>query len=160
MLYAECRITAAQLAAVTEHLAIGLADAQDLSRATSEIHQPGSLWVHNGEVRRVAPGRKRKLIDTVVTNAIEFVDGSRDQLGVTLAPDSAWSVRVHHAARHRRDTATDDGPMSSGEDLTGAIRLALAARHPPTDSMKLSRKIATPRCDVCEDKSPAQAARS
>ena len=86
MLYAEGRITAAQLAAITEHLDSRLAEiTQALSEASIESHLPGTSG-SPGEFDALSLDRKRKLIDTVVTIEIQFVNGSRDQLGVTVTP--------------------------------------------------------------------------
>ena len=116
VLYAEGRITAAQLAAITEHLDSRLAEiTQALSEASIESHLPGHSGFTRAEFDALSLDRKRKLIDTVVTIEIQFVNGSRDQLGVTVTPRMPHGRFSFSMPRDITETLRQTmGPMSTG----------------------------------------------
>jgi site-specific DNA recombinase len=85
MLYAEGKLTAEQLTAVTAHLEDRLAEVRRiLSEATLSASTPGHRGFTRGEFDALTLDRKRRLIDAAVTIEIDFVDGSRDRLGVRV----------------------------------------------------------------------------
>ena len=87
VMFAEGKINAAQLASITEILETKLAQVTEaLSEATIEESLPGHSGFTRAEFDALSLDRKRKLIDTVVSIQVAFVNGSRDQLGVTVTP--------------------------------------------------------------------------
>ena len=90
LLFAEGKLTGEQLATITARLEARLAKVRGmLNEATLSDSVPGHSGFTREEFDALPLDRKRRLIDAAVTIEVEFVNGSRDRLGVNVKPRDA-----------------------------------------------------------------------